>query len=383
MKINITTIIALSFAINSFGQCLGTEEESKKYFMDRITSIDPIEGIWSISANTKNYDSYNRQTNNYNDQQGHKRAIYRSNSEFNSCLISANNNFANVSFNTTAVKGVYLFKIYYPATSSTINGNATLNNIGILEYSYEMPTVVLKRMMGTDYENGMRSIITATCIKIFPTEVNYKETQIASGTGFALTSDGVIVTNHHVVNGATTIKVRGVKGDFTKLYNAIVITEDKKNDLAIIKIDDINFIGLGSIPFLINGKSSDVGTSVFVMGYPLRASMGDEIKLTNGIISSKSGFQGDVTSYQITAPIQPGNSGGPLFDSNGNLIGIVNAKHTRAENVSYAIKSTYLLNLFDLMPTAPNLQTISSVIGKNLTEQVKTLKKFIYIIEVN
>ena len=106
-------------------------------------------------------------------------------------------------------------------------------------------------------------------------------------------------------------------------------------------------------------------------------------KLTNGIISSKSGFQGDVTSYQITAPIQPGNSGGPLFDSNGNLIGIVNAKHTGAENASYAIKATYLLSLFDLMPTAPKLQTISSVTGKSLTEQVKTLKKFTYIIEVN
>jgi hypothetical protein len=70
-------------------------------------------------------------------------------------------------------------------------------------------------------------------------------------------------------------------------------------------------------------------------------------------------------------------------DDDGNLIGIVNAKHSGAENVSYAIKTTYLLNLFDLMPTSPKLQTISGVSGKSLTEQVKTLKKFTYIIEVN
>ena len=66
--------------------------------------------------------------------------------------------------------------------------------------------------------------------------------------------------------------------------------------------------------------------------------MGDEVKLTNGIISSKTGFQGDVTTYQISVPLQAGNSGGPLFDSKGNVIGIVNAKHLGTENVSYVVK---------------------------------------------
>lgn len=111
--------------------------------------------------------------------------------------------------------------------------------------------------------------------------------------------------------------------------------------------------------------------------------MGDEIKLTNGIISSKSGFQGDVTSYQISVPLQPGNSGGPLFDANGNLVGVVNARLTIGENVSYAIKASYLTNLLDLIATPPKLQTINSLAGKQLTEQVKILNKFVYIIEVN
>lgn len=224
-------------------------------------------------------------------------------------------------------------------------------------------------------------------IKMFPSATdniaNAPSEGASSGTGYAISSNGYIVTNHHVTNGATSIKIRGVNGDFSKTYTAKVIIEDKNNDLSIIKIDDPSFTSLGTIPYIIGNRASDVGSSVFVLGYPLRATMGDEVKLTNGIISSKSGFQGDVTSYQITAPVQPGNSGGPLFDDKGSVIGIINAKHTGAENVSYAIKASYLMNLIDLIPTPPKLQTISTVSGKPLTEQVKILKKFTYIIEVN
>jgi S1-C subfamily serine protease len=224
-------------------------------------------------------------------------------------------------------------------------------------------------------------------VKMFPSSndnFNNVPSQLtSSGTGYAISSNGYIVTNYHVTNGATSIKIRGINGDFSKTYKAIIIIEDKNNDLSILKINDPTFISLGVIPYIISNRTSDVGSSVFVLGYPLRATMGDEVKLTNGIISSKSGFQGDVTSYQISAPIQPGNSGGPLFDDKGYVIGIINAKHTGAENASYAIKSSYLINLIDLIPTPPKLQTISIVASKPLTEQVKILKKFTYIIEIN
>jgi S1-C subfamily serine protease len=220
------------------------------------------------------------------------------------------------------------------------------------------------------FENGLINVIQPDktkdiYIKLFPTANdkfdNPKEIS-GSGSGFAISSDGYIITNHHVTKGATSIKVRGIHGDFTKKYSAKVILEDKNNDLSIIKIDDPNFISLGTIPYVILNKSSDVGSTVFVLGYPLRASMGEEVKLTNGIISSKSGYQGDATSYQITVPIQPGNSGGPLFNKNGNIIGIVNAKLTGAENASYAIKSSYILNLIDLLSVPPQLQ-IKKFIG--------------------
>ena len=202
-----------------------------------------------------------------------------------------------------------------------------------------------------------------------------------SGTGFALTSNGLIITNNHVIEGVNSIVVRGINGNFDKTYTAKVLITDKNNDLAILKIEDPTFTNLGKIPYVVKTSVASVGENVFVMGYPLRATMGDEIKLTNGIISSKTGFQGDVTSYQISAPVQPGNSGGPLFDKNGDLIGIINAKHAGAENASYAVKTSYLKNLVELLDNQPILQTASIMNGKTLTQQVEIAKKYVYIIE--
>jgi hypothetical protein len=243
------------------------------------------------------------------------------------------------------------------------------------------------------FEQGLMRVIWTNSnpeqvyLKLYPTvsdEIAHNSSQQkSSGTGFAISSNGYIVTNHHVTDGANSIKIRGVNGDFSKTYTAKVMIEDRNNDLSLLRIDDSSFSSFGPIPYVIRTSSSDVGSSVFVLGYPLRATMGDEVKVTNGIISSKSGFQGDVTSYQITAPVQPGNSGGPLFDEEGNVIGIINAKHSGAENVSYAVKSSYLMNLIDLLPTALKVETMSSISDKSLAEQVKILRRYTYIIEIN
>lgn len=242
------------------------------------------------------------------------------------------------------------------------------------------------------FESGFMKIIWTDgrqqdlYIKLYPTTNDNitqsgNQSKPASGTGFGIASNGIIVTNYHVIDGAKTIKVRGVNSDFNKTYKAKVLVSDKNNDLALIQIDDYGFTSLGTIPFTIKTSLAGVGENIFVLGYPLRATMGDEIKLTNGIVSSRTGFQGDITSYQISAPVQPGNSGGPLFDSQGNLIGIINAKHGGAENASYAVKTSYLNNLIDLLPSPPKLQTVNSLAGKTLTQQVSLAKKYVYIIE--
>lgn len=200
-----------------------------------------------------------------------------------------------------------------------------------------------------------------------------------TGTGFAL-KNGYIVTNNHVVEGASSILVQGVNGSSVE-YKAEVVAVDKNNDLALIRINDYRFDGFGAIPYSINASLCDVGSDIFVLGYPLTSYMGEEIKLTNGIISSRSGFQGDITTYQISAPIQPGNSGGPMFDRYGNVVGIVNAGIPGAENVGYAIKASYLCNLIESVVSNAIIPYNNTISTKSLPEKVKVLKNYTFYIK--
>lgn len=199
-----------------------------------------------------------------------------------------------------------------------------------------------------------------------------------SGTGFAL-KNNYIVTNYHVIEDARTINIQGVNGDFSTKYNASVVASDKFNDLAILKVEGVN-ISTSGISYSIKTSTSEVGEDVFVLGYPLTSTMGEEIKLTTGVVSSKTGFQGDVSLYQISAPIQPGNSGGPLFDGNGNAIGIVSAKHKGAENVGYAIKASYLRNLMESALSENILPQTNKIASYKLSDKVKYLKNYVYYI---
>ena len=201
-----------------------------------------------------------------------------------------------------------------------------------------------------------------------------------SGTGWAL-NKGYVVTNHHVANNARTIVLKFMQGENLVEYSGETVLMDEEHDLAIIKINDSKFKGFGTLPYAVKTSLADVGESIFVLGYPLITTMGDEIKLTTGIVSSHSGFEGNKSQYQISAPVQPGNSGGPLFDDNGNVVGIVNAKHTGAENVSYAVKATHLQALVNkLTDKAGVIPTQNALSGLNLPQKVKKVKGLVCFI---
>ena len=202
-----------------------------------------------------------------------------------------------------------------------------------------------------------------------------------TGTGWALNS-GYVVTNHHVVEDANSIVCKFQRGGRLFEYDAEVVAVDEEHDLALIRITAPSFPGFGKLPYAVKTAMADVGESVFVLGYPLTDTMGDEIKLTTGIISSHSGYQGDKSLYQISAPVQPGNSGGPMFDDQGNVVGIVCAMHTQAENANYAVKTSYLASLIrrtlgstEILPTDNELRSLS------LPEKVKRVKDLVCYIE--
>ena len=208
----------------------------------------------------------------------------------------------------------------------------------------------------------------------------------ATGSGFFISEDGYLATNHHVIDDATTIEVSFVRDGQWVNYPATVVMSDKQNDLSILKITSKDFKPMPTIPYNFNTRVQDTGSEVFTLGFPMTDVMGSEVKFTDGKISSKSGIQGDATVYQITVPIQPGNSGGPLFNMDGSLVGItssgLNREYFRSENVNYAIKSSYLKTLVESLPNHIELQTQSEVAKLPLVEKIKRLENYMIYIKV-
>ena len=175
------------------------------------------------------------------------------------------------------------------------------------------------------------------------------------GTGFLFSSRDYIITNYHVVKGASSIEVKFPNGEIIK---ARLQAKDSQNDIAVLKLAQSPS---SQIPDLKFGDSSKVrpGDRVFTIGYPASSILGKNQKITDGIISSVTGIEDDPTMFQITVPIQPGNSGGPLFNERGEVIGITTASLSLnaiqsmgaiPQNVNYAIKSSFVNNLLTTIP---------------------------------
>jgi hypothetical protein len=367
----------------AFAQNFNSDADITNYLNENVLVLDFIEGIWSVKVTTNVFEN-NKLIKRYSHNEEWQ--IIKKNGKFTRCNINKDkltHGSDPVTFSKTANKGIYIFQVtgvHNAITGNfdrTVRSNAFITDGEVLRFSEEM-------LLGDD----MSSIWEYEMIKLFPLEddiikekkkIESLTPKISKGTGFAV-SKNIIVTNWHVIENAKSIKVIGIKGDLSKSYTANLIQSDKNNDLAILSLEDTSIKVIS--PFNLKMNQIDVGSDVYVFGYPLTATMGNEIKLTNGIVSAKSGFQGDITSYQISAPVQRGNSGGPVFDKNGYLIGIVNARHLEAENVSYCVKSIYLKNFIDVLPTTKSLPKTNIFQKMSLTEMVKTISKYVYIIEV-
>ncbi len=204
-----------------------------------------------------------------------------------------------------------------------------------------------------------------------------------NGSGVVISTSGIIATNYHVIEGASAIGVELIRDGVSTSYSAELRTFDKQNDLALIQVVDPKYQPFESVRFKFDTRLADVGTGVFTLGYPwVLAGMGKEVKFTDGKISSKTGFQGGITTYQVTVPVQPGNSGGPLFDDQGNLVAIISSKIDPAENVTYAIKSSYLKSLVDVVEPPIELPHDDSLSGLPLTDQIKVLSEYVALILV-
>ncbi|MEZ4886521.1 MAG: serine protease [Chitinophagales bacterium] len=200
----------------------------------------------------------------------------------------------------------------------------------------------------------------------------------STGSAIAVSQDGYIVTNYHVVANHEYIEVMIPNTRYKVSYRAIVVSTDEDSDLALLKIEDANFTQLPTIPYYFRYREADVGENVFTLGFPMVESMGWDIKLTDGLISSRKGYQDDPKTYQVSVPVNPGNSGGPLFSEDGELVGIIKAKHSNADNVSYALKTSNILSLINESGVNFPLPNNNYLKNKSMSDQVKDLEAFVF-----
>ena len=211
----------------------------------------------------------------------------------------------------------------------------------------------------------------------------------ASGSGFFITEDGHLITNNHVVKGAKKFRLLTNRG----IVSARVVKVDTENDLALLKADDLdpdapldstaldnsNPMKCSPLP-VASSQTMGLGDTVVTIGFPDPSLQGYAPKFARGEIASLSGAVDDKRYFQISVPVQPGNSGGALVNERGNVIGIVSAKLDEQvalaasgalpENVNYAIKSSVLLRFLESIPEvsgklkSPNIadEKFSSVI---------------------
>lgn len=190
-----------------------------------------------------------------------------------------------------------------------------------------------------------------------------------SGTGVFVTADGLILTAAHVIKGISSIQIQTSHG----VKPGRVVKVDTKNDLALIRCEGKFQAAPVKAP-----RDVKLGQAVFTIGFPNVELQGVSPKMTRGEISSLAGLQDDPRQWQISVPVQPGNSGGPLFDEAGNVIGVIVAKLNAikaakftgdlSQNVNYAVKSAPALQL--LAPYSEKLVREKQV---NPSDKVETV----------
>lgn len=205
-----------------------------------------------------------------------------------------------------------------------------------------------------------------------------------TGSGIIVSTGGYIVTNYHVIENANKIQVEVNENGSPRSYYAKVITKDEDNDIAILKIEDETFKPLAELNYsFVESGSANVGASVFTIGFPLALhGMGKEAKFTDGKISAKTGYNGSINSYQTSVPVQPGNSGGPLFNDKGELIGVINSKYSSADNASYAIKVNYIKNLMEILPDSPAFPNSKNLLTATTEDKVKVITQYVVLIKI-
>jgi serine protease Do len=232
--------------------------------------------------------------------------------------------------------------------------------------------------------------VNQTDIKVnrIASQVNSKEAPVFDGfgTGFLIDGKGYLITNAHVVRNAKEIDVQNTLGN----YHARLIRLDPQADLALLKIDDTAYHAFNGLPYGISKSDGDLGEDLFTLGYPR-----PEIVYNKGYLSAATGFEEDTTTFQLTIAANPGNSGTPVFNNDGEVIGVVNSSQHNAQGMVFAVRSRNIFRAVDSIKADSSLQSIDSMLvhlhmpltsalkGLDRQRQIKRIEDYIFIVKRN
>jgi len=200
-----------------------------------------------------------------------------------------------------------------------------------------------------------------------------------SGTGFLIDGKGILVTSAHILRNAKSAVVTNQSG---QEFRANILFTDATYDISVLQINDEDYKSQGQIPYGIRKNQSELAEPIFTIGYP-----DNKFVYGEGYLSSHTGFNGDTLSCQIAVAANPGNSGGPVFNRNGEIIGILSKREIQADGVVYAIRSKYIGEVISTLTKKDStvgpvkLPSASSIRGIDKTQQVKRIQSFIYMVK--
>ncbi|PIP54264.1 MAG: hypothetical protein COX07_06290 [Bacteroidetes bacterium CG23_combo_of_CG06-09_8_20_14_all_32_9] len=343
-------------------------ELSEKYFNNSLNENERLELFSAINADTELKLQFEENVQLFNDLQ-----LLKAENNAKQWLAEAENEKSNFKINYLNLRTRIIHYVAVAAVSFfAVVG--TLYYSGWFSYKKNLQTYTQLANNITMLTNNQKSLWDA----LF--SFNKSEYSYIAGTGFAIAPDGYIITSYHIVKDFDSIFVVNCQDSLIR-YHADIVFNNLSLDVAILKISDSAFSDFGKIPYKLSDQNIELGENVYTLGYSKK-----DVVFGEGSVSSFTGYNEDSSTIQVSIPSNPGNSGGPLLNSKGEIIGMLCAKNNKIEGATFAIKSELLINLVDSLNSKLDSEQIilskyNSLSNFDKPNQIKKIKSLIFKVE--